>query len=180
MWVALGRGARLSYATSRPFRKSTLLRSYRFLVAEDGHETERGRALEGRQDRAEVHVQIRVAVHHPEEVAQEGLGLLQGAARAQEAPPSREYSTARPKPRPSPTNASICSPRCPVHTTTRRTPFRRNSASWWAMNGWPATSKSAFGTRSETDRRRVPRPPARRASGTSVQRRRDRASLAAH
>ena len=43
---------------------------------------------------------------------------------------------------------------------------RRSSSSWWSMNGLPATSTSAFGIVSVIGRRRVARPPARRATGT--------------
>src|SRR5687767_7983263 len=54
-----------------------------------------------------------------------------------------------------------------MQKTTRRTPLRASRASWSSTNGRPATGISAFGRSAVRLPRRVARPPARIATGTS-------------
>src|SRR3954471_17403054 len=52
--------------------------------------------------------------------------------------------------------------------TTSLTPWRASSSSWWWANGRPATGTSALGMASVNGPMRVPRPPARITTCTSV------------
>src|SRR5262245_9244055 len=71
----------------------------------------------------------------------------------------------RPKRRPSPRPASIASPRWARQITTREAPCRARRSITWARKGRPATGTMPFGSPPAASPRRVPRPPARIATG---------------